>query len=232
MAMEKNFINDNKKKLMIEDYFRDELKRAGYGGMEMKKTSMGMNITVYAQKPGMVIGRGGSNIKKITKELKEEFDLENPQIDVNEVEEPYLNPAVVANDLSRSLEKGFYFRKVGYRAQRKVMEAGARGVEIKFSGKLRGGRSQTVRFRDGYLKKCGQVAIDDVEFGEDVARLKPGTVGVQVRIMPEGVELPDELEIVELEEEPMEEEVDEIDEIEEELEEESESDEKTSKEGE
>ena len=231
MAMEKNFINDNKKKLMIEDYFRDELKRAGYGGMEMKKTSMGMNITVYAQKPGMVIGRGGSNIKKITRKLKENFNLENPQIDVNEVEEPYLNPNVVANDLARSLEKGFYFRKVGYRAQRRVMEAGARGVEVKFSGKLRGGRSQTVRFRDGYLKKCGQVAIDDVEFGEDVARMKPGTVGVQVRIMPAGVELPDELEIKEPVEEEEETEEEMIEEIEEELESEEE-DESSEKEGE
>ena len=87
MADEQQFIDNGLQRTQIDEFFQEELGRAGYGGMEIAKTPMGTQIVLKAEKPGMVIGKGGKNIRKITTTLETEFDLEDPQVDVQEVEE-------------------------------------------------------------------------------------------------------------------------------------------------
>ena len=65
MADEHQFIEDGLQKSQIDEFFADELGRAGYGGMDVAKTPMGTQIVLKAEKPGMVIGKGGKNIRKI-----------------------------------------------------------------------------------------------------------------------------------------------------------------------
>ena len=77
MADEQQFIDDGLQRSQIDEFFADELGRAGYGGMEVAKTPMGTQIVLKAEKPGMVIGKGGENIRKITSTLESEFDLED-----------------------------------------------------------------------------------------------------------------------------------------------------------
>jgi small subunit ribosomal protein S3 len=169
-----------------------ELERAGYGGMVMNRTPMGTQITVYAEKPGMVIGKGGKLIRKITRDLDRKFHLDNPQIDVQDVGRGDLNGRVVANRLASSLERGWYFRKAGQSMMRRVMDAGALGCEIVISGKLTGPRSRTEKFISGYIKHSGKPAIDLVDKGYSVAVKKLGVIGCQVRIIPPDVRLPDD----------------------------------------
>ncbi|PSP19770.1 30S ribosomal protein S3, partial [Halobacteriales archaeon QH_10_67_13] len=97
MADEQQFIENGLQRTQINEFFADELGRAGYGGMELAKTPMGTQIVLRAEKPGMVIGKGGKNIRKITQTLEEEFGLDDPQVDVQEVEEPDLNAQIVAD---------------------------------------------------------------------------------------------------------------------------------------
>ncbi|HOV51869.1 MAG TPA: 30S ribosomal protein S3, partial [Methanothrix sp.] len=172
-----------------------ELERAGYGGMVMNRTPMGTQITVYAEKPGMVIGKGGKLIRKITRDLDRKFHLDNPQIDVQDVGRGDLNGRVVANRLASSLERGWYFRKAGQSMMRRVMDAGALGCEIVISGKLTGPRSRTEKFIAGYIKHSGKPAIDLVDRGYSVAVKKLGVIGCQVRIIPPDVRLPDDFQI-------------------------------------
>ena len=106
MADELEFIEQGLQRSQIDEFFADELARAGYGGMELAPTPMGMQIVLKAEKPGMVIGKGGKNIRKITTQLEERFDLEDPQIDVQEVDEPDLNAQIVADRLANALERG------------------------------------------------------------------------------------------------------------------------------
>ncbi|QGN06007.1 30S ribosomal protein S3 [Halorhabdus sp. CBA1104] len=197
MADELQFIEDGLQRTQIDEFFEDELGRAGYGGMEVAKTPMGTQIVLKAEKPGMVIGKGGKNIRKITTTLEEEFGLEDPQVDVQEVEEPDLNARIVADRLANALERGWYFRKAGHTTIDRIMEAGAKGAEIVLSGKVTGARSRVEKFNRGYIKHNGEPAEDIVDHGQGVAVMKLGTIGVDVKIIPPEAELPDDFEIYE-----------------------------------
>jgi small subunit ribosomal protein S3 len=196
MAVERKFVQDGFTKALVNEYLAKELERAGYGGMVMNRTPMGTQITVYAEKPGMVIGKGGKLIRKITRDLDRHFHLDNPQIDVQDVGKGDLNSQVVANRLASSLERGWYFRKAGQSMLRRVMDSGARGCEIVISGKLTGPRSRTEKFIAGYIKHSGKPAIDIVDKGYSVAVKKLGVIGCQVRIIPPEVTPPDQFKII------------------------------------
>jgi small subunit ribosomal protein S3 len=197
MADEQQFIENGLQRSQIDEFFADELGRAGYGGMQVTKTPMGTQIVLKAEKPGMVIGKGGKNIRKVTTELEERFDLEDPQIDVQEVDEPDLNARIVADRLANALERGWYFRKAGHTTIDRIMEAGALGAEIVLSGKVTGARSRVEKFNRGYVKHNGEPAESIVDEGQGVAVMKLGTIGVTVKIIPPGAELPDDFEIEE-----------------------------------
>jgi small subunit ribosomal protein S3 len=192
MADEHQFIEDGLRRSQINEFFADELGRAGYGGMDVAKTPMGTQIVLKAEKPGMVIGKGGKNIRKITTELEERFDMDDPQIDVQEVDEPDLNAQIVADRLANALERGWYFRKAGHTTIDRIMDAGALGAEIVLSGKVTGARSRVEKFNRGYIKHNGEPAEEVVDHGKGVAVMKLGTIGVNVKIIPPGAELPDD----------------------------------------
>ncbi|KDE60334.1 30S ribosomal protein S3 [Halostagnicola sp. A56] len=195
MADEHQFIENGLQRSQIDEFFEEELGRAGYGGMDVAKTPMGTQIVLKAEKPGMVIGKGGENIRKVTTALEDRFNLEDPQIDVQEVEEPDLNARIVADRLSNALERGWYFRKAGHTTIDRIMEAGALGAEIVLSGKVTGARSRVEKFNRGYIKHNGEPAEEVVDHGQGVAVMKLGTIGVDVKIIPPGAELPDDFQI-------------------------------------
>ncbi|MES3162163.1 MAG: 30S ribosomal protein S3 [Halorubrum sp.] len=195
MADEHQFIEDGLRRSQINEFFADELGRAGYGGMDVAKTPMGTQIVLKAEKPGMVIGKGGKNIRKITTELEDRFGMDDPQIDVQEVDEPDLNAQIVADRLANALERGWYFRKAGHTTIDRIMDAGALGAEIVLSGKVTGARSRVEKFNRGYIKHNGEPAQEVVDHGQGVAVMKLGTIGVNVKIIPPGAKLPDDFEI-------------------------------------
>jgi len=195
MSDEQDFIHQGLQRTQIDRFFEEELGRAGYGGMEMAPTPMGTQIVLEAEKPGMVIGKGGENIRKITTALEEQFDLEDPQIDVQEVEEPDLNARIVADRLANALERGWYFRNAGHTTLERIMDAGALGAEIVLAGKVTGARSRVEKFNEGYIKHNGEPAETIVDHGQSVAVMKLGTIGVNVKIIPPGSQLPDDFRV-------------------------------------
>ncbi len=191
--IERKFINENVKRMLIDEYFQKELVKAGYSHCEIRKTPVGTKITIYAERPGLVIGRRGAKIRELTEILKKEFNVEKPQIDVKPVENPDLDAQVVAERIARLLERGQHFRRVGHTAVRRVMAAGAKGVVVIISGKLTGERARTEKFMAGYMKHCGEPAEELVDKGRAIAMTKPGIIGVTVKIMRPDVLLPDEV---------------------------------------
>ncbi len=196
--IEKDFVTEGLKRTRIDEYLENELERAGYGGMEIQLTPLGTMIVVYAERPGMVIGRGGKTVRNITQTLKTNYGLENPQVEVKEVDVPELNPKIMAHKIAAMLQRGMHFRRVAYTALRRIMGAGAQGVEVTISGKIRGARSATAKFNDGYIKKCGEPSTRFVKEGFATVQLKPGVLGIYVRIMPPGMILPDKVDILEV----------------------------------
>nr|6TMF_C Chain C, 30S ribosomal protein S3 [Thermococcus celer Vu 13 = JCM 8558] len=193
MAIERYFIEEGVREMLIDEYLEKELRRAGYSGIDIKKTPLGTKVVIFAASPGYVIGRGGRRIRELTRILERQFGLENPQIEVEEIKNPYLNAKVQAIRLARALERGIHFRRAAYSAIRAIMRNGARGVEIRLSGKLTGERAKSVRFYQGYLAKVGNPAETLVSRGYAQAKLKLGVIGVKVSIMPPDAKLPDEI---------------------------------------
>jgi small subunit ribosomal protein S3 len=197
MSIERTFVKRGYKMAELEEFLEKELERAGYGGVEIRRIPTGTSVVLYVERPGMVIGRKGRSIKQLTDELAQKYGLENPQIEVVEIKVPELCAPIMAKRIAFALERGVNFRRIGHTALRRIMRAGAKGAEIVLSGKLSGERARSERFYEGYLKKAGDPATKFVSYGYAVAKLKPGIVGVKVRIMPPDVHLPDEIQLTE-----------------------------------
>jgi len=193
--IERKFVAQNLKEFQIEEYLRSVLGKAGLSYIKMQRTPLGEKILICASRPGIIVGKSGSNIARLTKDLKEKFHLENPQIELLEAENPMSDSNIVAESIANSLERfgTARFKGIGHKAMSDIMSSGARGVEILISGKVPSSRAKTWRFYMGYLKKSGDVAVSGVHTAYSQAKLKTGIVGVQVRIMPSTTKLPDDI---------------------------------------
>lgn len=191
MSVYKYFIKDYSKKAEIDEFLKNELKRAGYSRMELTKTPMGTRIVIFAAKPGLVIGRRGQSVRDLTKILEEKFGLENPQISIAPIELPELDPKIMAAQVAMALERGVHFRRAAYWAMSRIMDAGALGVEIAISGKLTTQRARTEKYRQGYLVKVGDQVRRQVLTATAYSQLKPGLYGVKVSIVPPDYEFID-----------------------------------------
>ena len=201
--IERKFVAQKIKEFQIQEFIEQNLKKVGHSHTKLVKTPLGEKIVIYASRPGLVVGRKGENIKRLTKVLKRKFDLENPQIEISEVENPNLDAQIVAERIANSLERfgTQKFKGVGHKTMSDVMSAGALGVEIIISGKIPSARAKSWRFYMGYLKKCGEPALQ-VRKAVTQAQLKAGIVGVQVSIMPPDAILPDRIKVIKGEEAP------------------------------
>ncbi|OPX70599.1 MAG: 30S ribosomal protein S3 [Methanoregulaceae archaeon PtaB.Bin056] len=195
MAVERKFVAEGVRKARVEKHLKKELKRAGYGGMDLQRTPLGTQVTIFAEKPGIVIGKGGKVVRQLTQDLATDFAVESPQIEVQQVQNPSFNAQIMAERLANALERGWYFRKAGQSIIRRVMEAGALGCEVVIAGKLTGARARVQKFSDGYIKHCGEPSNTIVEKGYAVAVKKLGVIGVQVKIIPAGAKIPDHFEV-------------------------------------
>lgn len=189
--IEKLFVEEGIKKVRMDEYFRKELERAGYGGMDIKRTPMGTQITVHVEKPGMIIGKNGKRIKKVTDEITKKQELDNPQIDVQPIAAPELSAQLMSNRLAKLIERGWHFRRAGRSTLQRIMGAGALGCEITMSGKLRGPRGRVEKMVEGYIKHCGSVAEEIVDKGYSIAQKKTGVIGVMVWIVAPDANIPD-----------------------------------------
>jgi small subunit ribosomal protein S3 len=199
MAIERKFVKQNMKEFRIKQYVEQSLSRVGLAGVKLRKTPLGDRIVLFASRPGLIVGRAGANISKLTKDLKDNFQLENPQIEIEDVGVPDLDPSIIAERIINSLERfgSARFKGIGHKAMTDVMNTGqALGVEIKISGKVPSTRAKSWRFYLGYLKKCGDIAMEGVKVSKKAAILKTGVIGVQVRILPSSVVLPDHVKVL------------------------------------
>lgn len=199
--IERQFIAQKIKELQIHEYISKNLSRVGHSHTKVLRTPLGEKIIIYSSRPGLVVGRKGQNIKRLTRMLKTKFGLENPQIEISEVENIDLDAQIVAERIADYLERfgPMRFKGIGHKTMDNVMRAGARGVEIIISGKIPGERAKNWRFYKGYLKKSGDVTLS-VDKAIAVAQLKKGTIGIKVKIMRPDIKLPDDIKLIEKEE--------------------------------
>lgn len=183
MVIERRFIERGMRDIQVTEFLKKEFERADFSHVEIRRTPLSTRITIWAGRPGIIIGRAGTKIKELTDTLQNQFKIDNPQLEVKVVERPELDAKVVARQIASALERGLSHRRIANSTLQQVMGAGALGIEIRVGGKLSGERSRAERFVEGYIKKCGEPALQWVEWGYAQAKLKPGVLGIQVGIM-------------------------------------------------
>jgi small subunit ribosomal protein S3 len=196
MASERKFVTENIRRTLLKEYLMSRVGRAGFGGLDVQRTPMGTRVTLICERPGLVIGRRGEAIKSLTRAIEEDFNFNNPQIEVQEVDNPNLNAQIMAEKLANALERGWHFRRAGHSTVRRIMDNGARGCQVIISGKLTGQRHRTEKFKEGHIKYCGEAKLNFMHQGFCAAKLKPGIIGVTVQIMDPNARLPDEIDII------------------------------------
>ena len=193
--IERKFVKEKLKRLKTKEYLEKKLEKAGVVDVDIQRTTLSTRIGISAERPGIVIGRKGSGIRELSEEIEKEIGIENPQIEVTDVQNPNLHPKVITNYIKRSLERGNRPRRVAKAALSKVMRSGAMGAEIIIDGTSgKGGRSRKERAFAGYLKKAGE-SVKQVREAKEQAKLKQGALGITVRIVPPDVVFPDKVVI-------------------------------------
>ena len=182
MTQVKNVIKDNYNMMLLNDFLREKIKEAGFHKVEISKTPTGTKITLHVTRPGIVIGRKGVGIKELTEKIATDFELKNPQISVEEIPCAELSPSVMCSRMAAHIERGTAFRRATMWTIKQIMDAGAMGVQITISGKLRGDRSAFEKHTQGILPRAGNYAKNIVS--EDVIHTKTsmGLIGINIKI--------------------------------------------------
>ncbi len=181
--IERKFIEKGIRNSEMETYLNKTLERADYSHSDIKRTPLNTRIVIHAGRPGVVIGHAGSKINEMTGAIKNIFKIDNPQIEVKSVENQELDARVIAKQIASSLERGTKHRQIVNIMLKKIMGAGAIGVEVTVSGKITGSRSRTEKFMSGYLKKCGNTSDVHTQRAFEKATLKAGVIGIKVKLM-------------------------------------------------
>ena len=195
--IEKTFIERGIRRIELEEFLKKELTRAGFTHSEIVKTPLVTRIIVNVTKPGLAIGKSGQTIRQLTESVEKRFKIDNPQIEIKEIEHPKLDAQVMVDELKAMMERGFSWRSAAYRMVRDIMGAGAQGVELVVSGKLagKGGRKRKQRIALGYMKKIGN-QTELVDRAQTAVYPKAGAIGIKLGIVRPDVLFPDKAKIV------------------------------------
>jgi len=181
---ERKFVGIRKEEFGVKEFVKKEFGKGKVSSVKVEYTPVGEKVIVGTHKPGLIIGKKGESIERLTEILKKRFRMENPHVDIAEITAPDLDAQLVADDIALALERfgSLRFKAVAYRALTKIKTAGALGAEIVLAGRLPSERAKRWRFKFGYLRKTGDSA-NDVDYAESVAKDKQGVVGIKVSIL-------------------------------------------------
>lgn len=96
----REMVEERVRRMLVHDFVRKEVARAGFGGLSIQRTPLGTHVRIQAERPGIVIGRKGVDINRLTEELERTFGYENLQVEAAEVETWALNPDVMASKVA------------------------------------------------------------------------------------------------------------------------------------
>jgi small subunit ribosomal protein S3 len=192
MIYQEKLIEEPFSKYQVMKFLEKKLERAGLASVDIQRTPLVTRITLEVTNPARIIGKKGRLINELTDTIKQEFKIENPQISVVEVREPFLEPRMVAKRAGKYIEMGKKVRAVLHYLLREIIRAGALGAEIVASGKIgaKGARAKSLRVVAGYIPKAGEPARL-IRVAHLSANTRSGVIGILVRIVPPGTVFPD-----------------------------------------
>ena len=165
----------------IRDYLMTQLESAAVSRIEIERTRDRLRVDVHTARPGIVIGRRGAEADRLRRHLGRMTKNANIQLNIQEIKQPELDAALIAQGIADQLMRRISFRRAMKRAIQTVQKAGAQGVRVQCSGRLGGSEmSRKESYREGRVPLHTLRA--DIDFGFREARTSTGRVGVKVWI--------------------------------------------------
>ncbi|WP_439580266.1 30S ribosomal protein S3 [Elioraea sp.] len=164
--------------LKLRKFLRGKLAQAGVARVVVERPAKKPRVTIYAARPGVIIGKKGQDIEKLRQELKAQAGAE-VQLNIVEIRKPEIEAVLVAENIAQQLERRVSFRRAMKRAVQSAMRLGAQGIRINCAGRLGGAEIARVEwYREGRVPLHTLRA--DIDFGVATAKTTYGTCGVKV----------------------------------------------------
>jgi len=177
---EKNYASKLHEDIILRNYINNRLSRASISRIEISRTSKRVSVTIHTARPGIVIGRGGTEVETLKAELKK-FMGYDVNINVSEIKRPGLRAELVGQNIAQQLEKKVNYRRAVKKAIQATMSMGAEGIRVCVSGRLNGNeiaRSET--YREGQVPLHTLRA--EIDYTSITSHTSYGTIGVKVWI--------------------------------------------------
>jgi len=175
---EKNFAEKLHEDIIIRNYINKKLKDASINKINIERTAKNITITIFTSRPGIVIGKAGSEVEKLKKELSNLLGYET-NVNVSEIKRPALSACLVGQNIAQQLEKKINYRRSVKKSIQSTMSMGAEGIKIKVSGRLNGidiARSET--FKEGRIPL--HTLRSNIDYAHVEALTSYGIIGVKV----------------------------------------------------
>ena len=180
-AEKNNFAESLEEDVRIRKYISFRLPNAGISNVEINRTSKKVSVTIHTARPGIVIGRGGEEVNKLKKELRQLTNKSDAQINISEVKRPEMNAALVGMNICQQLKKKISYRRVINKAMQATMRMGANGIRINVAGRLGGVEiARSEKYSDGSVPLHTLRA--DIDYAEAEALTTYGIIGIKVWI--------------------------------------------------
>ena len=166
--------------IKIREFIKEKLFLSGISKVDIERASNKARITIYTAKPGMVIGRQGSNIELLKKDLKKMTDA-NVDINIQEIKQPDMDATLVAENIASQLERRIAFRRAMKQCVGRTMRVGAKGIKVKVGGRLGGAEiARSESYREGSIPL--QTLRANIDYGVTAAHTTYGAIGIKVWI--------------------------------------------------
>ncbi|MFC4601523.1 30S ribosomal protein S3 [Cohnella hongkongensis] len=165
----------------IREFLKKKLKEAAVSKIEIERAANRVNVTIHTAKPGIVIGKGGSEVEVLRGQLTKMTNGKKVHINISEIKNPELDAVLVAESIAQQLERRVSFRRAMKQAIQRTQRAGAKGIKTSVSGRLGGAE---IARQEGYSE--GTVPLHtlraDIDYGTAEAHTTYGRIGVKVWI--------------------------------------------------
>jgi small subunit ribosomal protein S3 len=161
----------------LRTQLKDRLRSAGINGIDIERAANKLVVRIYTARPGIIIGRKGSEIDKLKAEVQKRTNRE-VHIDIQEVHRPELDATLVAESIALQLEKRVAFRRAMRKAVDSALRFGCKGIKVRVAGRLNGAE---IARKEWYLQ--GRLPLQtlraDIDFGTAEAHTTYGLIGVK-----------------------------------------------------
>ncbi len=179
-ADKKNYGDNLVEDYNLRVYLKNKLFQAGVEKIEIEKFANKIRLSIHAAKPGIIIGKGGSEIEKLKKEV-EDLTGKTVILNVIEIKAPDLSAQLVAENIASQLERRISFRKAMKQCMTRTMKLGAKGIKTAVSGRVGGAEiARTEQYHEGTIPL--QTLRADIDYGFTEANTTYGKLGVKVWI--------------------------------------------------